>query len=241
MSFPRNRIVVAFTVLLAVAITPLLHAEWKAGAAKICITPEQPMWMAGYGSRDHESEGKLAELWAKALVLEDGQGQRGVLIALDLVGVDRQTSESICRSLAEKHGFTRQQIAICASHTHTGPVVGKNLAPLHYELLSPEQRQQIDAYTETLHSRIVEVVGCALANLAPSRLSWGSGLATFAVNRRNNREAEVPERRAQRHVARTLRFRRPRAGSARRTGAAPRSGFRLRMPCDSVELLPMVG
>jgi len=29
-----------------------LQAGWKAGAARIKITPEQPMWMSGYSSRD---------------------------------------------------------------------------------------------------------------------------------------------------------------------------------------------
>lgn len=196
MSFRSSRIVVAATWLLVLVCAPLLRAEWKAGAAKICITPEQPMWMAGYGARDRASEGKLTDLWAKALVLEDGQGRRGVLISLDLVGLDRATSESICQRLAEAHGFTREQIALCASHTHTGPVVGKNLAPLHYELVDGQQRQRIDAYTESLLRRVVEVVGSAAANLTPSRLSWGSGIATFAANRRNNREPDVPQLRA---------------------------------------------
>lgn len=33
--------------------------EWKAGVEKVNITPEQSMWMAGYGSRDRPSEGTL--------------------------------------------------------------------------------------------------------------------------------------------------------------------------------------
>jgi hypothetical protein len=36
------------------------------------------------------------------------------------------------------------------------------------------------------------MVGEAIANLAPAHLSCGSGQTTFAVNRRNNAEAEVP-------------------------------------------------
>ena len=51
---------------------------WKAGAAKIAITPHQPLWMSGYASRTKPAEGKLHDLWAKALVLEDPHGRRGV-------------------------------------------------------------------------------------------------------------------------------------------------------------------
>ena len=37
------------------------------------------------------------------------------------------------------------------------------------------------------------VAGEALAALAPARLQWGTGRATFAVNRRNNREEDVTQ------------------------------------------------
>ena len=47
------------------------QAEWKAGAASVVITPEGPMWMAGYAARDKPSEGKVHDLNAKALALED--------------------------------------------------------------------------------------------------------------------------------------------------------------------------
>jgi len=120
-----------------------------------------------------------------------------VLITLDLVGLDRELSKSICDALHRAHGLSRPQVAICASHTHTGPVVGKNLAPMHYELLNAQQREWTTEYAETLRGKIVQVAGQALASLEVSRLSWGSGVATFAVNRRNNREPEVPRLRQQ--------------------------------------------
>src|SRR5262249_54971683 len=41
------------------------------------------------------------------------------------------------------------------------------------------------------------VVGEALGKLAPARLEWGNGRATFAVNRRNNKEPDVPKLREQ--------------------------------------------
>ena len=76
-------------------------SDWKAGAAKVAITPEQPMWMAGYAARTHPADGKLTELWAKALVLEDHEGHRGVVVTLDLVGIDRGLAQSLCDSLKE--------------------------------------------------------------------------------------------------------------------------------------------
>ncbi|MCE9525192.1 MAG: hypothetical protein K8R36_03965, partial [Planctomycetales bacterium] len=86
--------------------------SWRAGVAKAIITPKEPMWMAGYASRDHVAEGKSIDLMGKALVLEDPAGKRSVLITLDLIGIDRPLSQSICSQLEKKHGFSRDQLAI---------------------------------------------------------------------------------------------------------------------------------
>jgi hypothetical protein len=57
-------------LLLDVAVYGNLPPEtkgWKAGAASSVITPSEPVWMAGYASRTHPSEGTLFDIWAKAL------------------------------------------------------------------------------------------------------------------------------------------------------------------------------
>ncbi|WDQ15713.1 neutral/alkaline non-lysosomal ceramidase N-terminal domain-containing protein [Rhodopirellula sp. P2] len=172
-------------------------STWKAGAAKIAITPDEPMWMAGYASRTHPADGKLTELWAKALVLEDQEGNRGVVLTLDLVGIDRALSQSICDALKQQHGLQRKQIVICTSHTHSGPVVGLNLAPLHHGLLTDPQRKAIDDWVAAFQDQVIALVGEAIGKLAPSDVTWGSGTATFAVNRRENPEAAVPQRRTE--------------------------------------------
>lgn len=193
-----RRIVGLFSIAAALLLVPAARGEeaWQAGAAKVAITPEKPMWMAGYAARTAPASGKLIDLWAKALVLQDSQGKRAVLVTLDLVGIGRELSQQICADLEKRYKLERSQIALCTSHTHSGPVVGKNLGPLHYRLLPPEQQQLIDEYASTLHEKIVAVVGQAIDRIAPARLEWGSGTATFAVNRRNNKEAEVPALRA---------------------------------------------
>ena len=168
---------------------------WRAGAARANITPPSLMWMAGYGSRDHIAEGKLTDLWTKALVLEDPRGRRAALVTLDLVGIDRGLSQAICRQLLAKYGLQRDQIAISTSHTHTGPVVGRNLRPMHYEMLNAEQKKQVEDYAALVEQNVVSAVGEAMEKLAPSQVSWGSGKTTFAVNRRTNSEPKVPEQR----------------------------------------------
>jgi len=169
-------------------------ASWKAGAAKVVITPEKLMWMSGYGSRDKPAEGKLHDLWAKALVLEDPAGKRAALITMDLVGIDRGLSVAVCRALKTKFGFARESVILSTSHTHTGPVVGGNLKSMY--ALDATQEKYVTEYSIGLHEKLVRVVGEALGRLKPARLTWSTGRTTFAVNRRNNKEAEIEDLRA---------------------------------------------
>src|SRR5436190_22635983 len=166
---------------------------WKAGVAKVNITPEQFMWMSGYAARDKPATGKMTDLWAKALVLQDSASTRVVLITLDVVGIDRGLSVSICEKLQKKHRLERRQIAINCSHTHSGPVVNRNLRPMHEYSLDKTQQELIHKYADKLEAAVVEVVDQAMSKLAPAALSWGSGRTDVAVNRRENKANDVPK------------------------------------------------
>jgi hypothetical protein len=54
-SMPWCIAVCSFVALLILQAELVEAAEWKAGAAKRVITPAEPMWMSGYGNRDHAS------------------------------------------------------------------------------------------------------------------------------------------------------------------------------------------
>ena len=90
----KMRIRLAIVLALGASCTALFGATagWKAGKAKVNITPERPIWMSGYASRDKPAQGKLTDLWAKCLVLEDGDGNRAVLVTMDLIGLGRTLS-----------------------------------------------------------------------------------------------------------------------------------------------------
>jgi len=176
---------------------PAIAASWKAGVAKQKITPQEPMWMAGYGSRNHASTGLLNDLWAKALVLEDQQGARVAIVTLDLVGISPDVADPIKSELKAKYQLDPAHVAIYCSHTHSGPVVGHNLPALHYDLIDKEQQALVDRYASHLKQTVVELVGRAAGALAPRNISWGQGQATFAVNRRNNKEPDAPRLRAE--------------------------------------------
>jgi len=177
-------------VLLAFA-SPVIAQEpsWKGGFAAVNITPTQFMWMSGYGGRTAPADGKETDLWAKAAVLEVGD-RKLVLVTLDLVGIDRTTSQAVCKQIMEKHKLPREAIVLSVSHTHCGPVVGTNLRSMYF--FDDAQGKLVDDYTAKLPGLILKAVDDAIANLEPVKLTSAVGIAKFAVNRRTNKEAEVP-------------------------------------------------
>ncbi len=176
--------------LLVVGAVPALGAGWGAGKAKVAITPKASMWMSGYASRDKPSEGTIHDLWAKALVLRDPSGRLAALVTLDICGIGRDLSTRIRDDLKRRHGLERDRIVLACSHTHTGPVIGSNLISMYK--IDDEQRRRIAAYAETFVEDVIGVVDRAIEHIEPVELSWGTGKADFAVNRRNNKEPEVP-------------------------------------------------
>jgi hypothetical protein len=156
--------------------------EWKVGLAQIKITPDHPVFLAGYASRNKPFEKVEADLYAKALALEDRQGQRVVLVSSDLIGFPAAVAEPICERIREKIGLKRQQILLNSSHTHTGPLL--SLSAADREGVTPGDAQRTVEYTRQLQDKIVEVVQQATAHLEPGRLSWGVGVVPFVMNRR---------------------------------------------------------
>src|ERR1700738_4458035 len=78
------------------------EATWKAGIARRIITPEKGVWLAGYGSK-RPPDGKLHDLWMKALALEDPAGHRVVLITSDFQGVPKEMSDRVFARLLQQH------------------------------------------------------------------------------------------------------------------------------------------
>jgi neutral ceramidase len=180
----RTTLLLSFA-LLAVPSSALAQAPeagWKAGTASVVLTPDRSLWMAGYASRDKPSEGKVHDLFAKALALEDGSGARVVLVTLDLIGVPRALRDHVARQAQEKYKLPSAALFLNASHTHCGPVL--RVGPSVMYDLSEEQVKGLDAYFASVKDKLVALIGKALADLAPARLGYSHARAGFAMNRR---------------------------------------------------------
>jgi len=157
---------------------------WKAGLAKVRITPDKSVWMTGYASRTKPSEGTLHDLYARALALEDATGGRAVLVTADLIGVSASVAKRVTDEVQRRYGLVRDRLMLAFAHTHGGPSVTNLLRVLANPRMTPDQQRDMDDYTRGLVDKVATLVGEALADLRPARLSAGQGEAPFATNRR---------------------------------------------------------
>jgi hypothetical protein len=162
---------------------------WKAGVAKVNITPKVSMWMAGYAARNHPSEGVLNDLWTKALAIEDSKGKKAILITNDLVQVPKPVSDRIRDRIGAKYGLTRSQIILNSSHTHSGPVLYNTLGNIYP--LDDEQLARVKAYKAVYEQQVIDLAGQAISAMKPAKIYSANGVTRFAVNRRNNPEASA--------------------------------------------------
>ncbi|HWC78070.1 MAG TPA: neutral/alkaline non-lysosomal ceramidase N-terminal domain-containing protein [Blastocatellia bacterium] len=158
---------------------------WKAGVAKVVITPRHSMWMAGYASRTKASEGKFQDLYAKALAIEDAGGRRLVIVSTDLIGLPGSAANPIAARAQKLFGLSRASLMLTSSHTHSGPAINGCLDGMTSAAkLSAAERNAIKAYGRELQDKIVAVIGDSLKDLSAARMSFSRGEAMFGMNRR---------------------------------------------------------
>lgn len=157
-------------------------STWKAGVASVAITPESPLWMAGYASRNKPAEGKETDLYGKALALVDDRGTRLVMVTLDLIGVPRNLRKNLEKRCGEAYKLPPEGLLLNASHTHSGPEFRVGRIPWDDGNLKPSQESE--SYGVRLEEQLFKLIGEALGHLSPARLGYTHARAGFAMNRR---------------------------------------------------------
>lgn len=158
-------------------------AQWQAGFGRRNITPAEPIFLAGYASRNRPFDSVESDLFVKALAVQDSNGKRAVLITSDLIGYRRGAADQVCERLQKATGLERSDIVLNSSHTHTGPSLLLDVED-RSDSMTLEQAQRQVEWTNRLIDLSTEAAVEALNNLAPARLSYGIGLCPFVMNRR---------------------------------------------------------
>ncbi|MCX8109089.1 MAG: hypothetical protein N3G20_09825 [Verrucomicrobiae bacterium] len=178
-----------FATACGIGLAPLIAtaanadpASVEIGIASVDITPELPIWLAGYAARTRPADKLDHPLALTALALRNPSGDTCVLIAVDNCEVNAQFAAPALKKIKDNHGLNPERIIIVSSHSHSAPVLEGALDGMYP--LSPADLEQVKTYGEKVRSLIVQTVGAALGNLAPARIEYGVGRCTFAMNRR---------------------------------------------------------
>ena len=175
-------------LLILILLLPQ-DAGWKAGFARVRITPDEPLPMAGYAARSQPFERVAGDLFVKAMALEDGRGRKALLITADHIGWSADYAIPLGEELVRKTGLPREAILLNASHTHSGPRL--TLTPGARSGVSEEDAAKSVAFTKALQQKTLEAAAAALAALAPARLSLGKGAVGFVMNRRERTDRGI--------------------------------------------------
>ncbi|HBL42350.1 MAG TPA: hypothetical protein DDZ90_03030 [Planctomycetaceae bacterium] len=185
---PLLMVTVLFNWTTPVVLTQVAAAEtdtrpeWRGAAASVVITPDKPMWMSGYASRTKPSQGKVHDLYAKLLILEDNRGEKVVIITTDLIGITPALRDPIAARLESEFKIPSAALLMNASHTHCGPELREDKATRRG--LGGDRGAEARLYTKQLVEKLLKALAETLPRLEPVDLKYASARAGFAMNRR---------------------------------------------------------
>lgn len=145
----------------------------KIGIASIDITPLHPVWMTGYGNRDHRSEGAYQSLIAGAISIS-GNSDEVLILTADLIGYDLAYAAAAKNRIAESTGLLPHQVVLTATHTHC--------APFFYPMAMPGEAEK--GYAEFLLTQLVHVAVAAKNQQTEGTVEFSRGRSEFGVSRR---------------------------------------------------------
>jgi hypothetical protein len=165
--------------VIALLALPVFAGQFRAGAAKVEITPKVRTPLAGYGERESKmSRGVMDPIYSRALVIDDGN-QRLAIVSDDLLLILADMKAAIAKNVSD---LKLDGILLTATHTHSGPGGYSDIPAVKIAVLG----KYVPAYREFLIAQISKAIREAAQNMKPAR--FGSSLAQapgYAHNRRH--------------------------------------------------------
>lgn len=162
---------IACLALLALCTVTAQEQPLQVGLAEIDITPPVGYRMDGYFT-ERLATGQKDPLKAKALVFQQG-ATRAALVVCDLLGMPLSMSREVRALASARTGIPASNIAVAATHSHTGPLFAGERARIFSEQAAAKYGKDPLAavnYPDTLRDKLVEVIAQASARVAPVAL-----------------------------------------------------------------------
>ena len=160
-------------IVFLCSVTTAAQATLKAGAARVDITPIRLPVLVNGGMLSRSVENVSTRLYARAIVLDDGQQRLGIVV-VDSCMMSRSLLDEAKQLAAQRTSILPDRMLISATHTHTAPAsmgcLGTNADP---------------TYVPYLREKLAEALAAAEANLELARVGWAVGNAAgFTALRR---------------------------------------------------------
>lgn len=162
----RRNLIPCMTLLaiaLATAPAPASAEGLKVGAAAANLVADDSMVIGG-GIGPGKATGQEGELRASAVVIQDPQGEKVVLVECDVLMIERDVLDDAARRIAEATGAPFDNILINATHTHHAPTT-----------CSIHGYRREEAFTKHVGDKAVEAAVAANARLAPATMEFRLG------------------------------------------------------------------
>lgn len=148
---------------------PSHRGSFLAGAARVDVSPRQPVFLCGFPYAQRISTGVHDPLYASALCLRNGEAA-ALLVAVDNLFVNPWVARAWRKAVRERTGLDEAAILISCSHTHSGP----HTADVIEWGPSPVVPAVDPTYLAFLEQGIVQAAAEAASSLQPARLAWTS-------------------------------------------------------------------
>ena len=165
--------------VLALGPTAAAHAELRAGAARVDITPQNSQWLMGYQAR--QSIGVHDKIYHRVLALEAG-GTPFFLISTDVCLFSPNFHDAVMRDLQSRTGIDPAQVWWSVTHTHAAPEIGP--PDMYKALLGRSDHDWDRSYTTLATNALIDAVKAAREKLEPARLSFATTTSNANINRR---------------------------------------------------------
>ena len=131
----------------------------KSGFGKVCINPPYGSPIVGY-YEERFVKGIHDNLYARATAFDDGE-KKAVIIGVDVCLLAQKFYDACKKAIKEATGICEEAIFINCSHTHTGPLLGKDFA---------SDKESSESYDEFFVNSVRDAAIYAISDLRDAKV-----------------------------------------------------------------------
>jgi hypothetical protein len=155
----------------------------EVGASKVRITPPIGVPMDGYSARDKPCEGVHDHIYARCLVINDGERSLA-LASLDILYITGKITEKVRETVSKETGIPKESVSVIAVHNHSGP----SIVGFH----TTQQMGFLNEYLSLLPGLISSGIIKAFNSRRRAKVGYGKGeVKGWSINRRRPLDGKV--------------------------------------------------